>query len=112
MDSMELQSKSNNICKAYGIPIVPIKTNNGHARNGGLACYCSYRIRGQKRIHPKCIIVYNWFSIYNQVGEIAYVLGHELAHHILTVKKNSTRHTNEHGKLSDDIAVKLSRLLK
>jgi len=106
-----LQSIANVICKEYGVSPITIKTSNNRPSNGGLACYFTYRIKGQKKHYPKYIMIYDWDNVKGHKGEVAYRLGHELAHHIRNMSSNSLRHVSAMYNLEEKLARKISKLL-
>ena len=108
---MNTQTIADTICDHYKISHIRIEHSNKMEGNGGIGCYHSYRYKGHKHIYPKKITLYK-FADSGGNGEIAHVLGHELAHHVCCVKHQSLRHDNRHGKLSDDIGMRIWKLLK
>jgi len=114
MTKTELQSAVSKLARAYGVP--PIKLDFTERRGAGLACYNTYRykIGGkiQKQHHPKSITVFTWSSIKDHLGEVSYRVGHELAHHVANMKKNSLAHTSTFYNLEEKIARQMSKMLK
>ena len=110
---MKLQTAANAICKQYEVKTVPIKTSVKVARGG--AIYHTYRIKRDGKIskthHPRDITIYTWDAIKEHKGEVAYRLGHELAHHVENQKKGSLRHTQSMYDLEERIARKLTKIL-
>jgi hypothetical protein len=114
MTKTEIQNAANKITKEYDVPKIGLVFTD---RSGpGLACYVTlrYKIGGKisKKHIPKNITVYQWSKIQGSSGQVAGVVGHELAHHIFNMKKNSLQHTNAFYNLEEKIAVKLSRMLR
>ena len=114
MTKTELQKSVDKIAKEFAVPSIRLAFTDRAGR--GLACYNTYRFRVggkiQPKHHPKSIMVYSWSAIKVHSGEVAYRVGHELAHHIQNVKKNSLTHTATFYNLEEKVAGKLSRLLK
>lgn len=109
-----VQKAADAICKKYGVPSVSIRVTNRGAK--GAACYNTYRVRVGGKVgkthHPKCIDVFNWDAIKGSPGEVAYRLGHELAHHIRNMKANSLAHNQAFYRLEESVSRELARRLK
>ena len=114
MTKTELQTATNKIAREFSVPTIRLVFTDRTGR--GLACYNTfrYKIGGkvQPKNHPKSITVYSWNAIKDHSGEVAYRVGHELAHHIQNTKKNSLAHTTTFYNLEEKVARKLSKMLK
>lgn len=114
MAKPELQAAVNKICKEYSVPSIKVLFTDRTGK--GLACYVTYRVKIggkiQKRHHPRNITVYSWSKVQGHPGEVAYRVGHELAHHIQNMKKNSLVHSTTFYNLEEKVARKLARMLQ
>ncbi len=110
MEKRELQQAVDKICDKYDVKTVPVRFTDRHL--AGDAYYATYRVRGYKVNHPRYIMIGNWSMVRAHPGEVAYRLAHEVAHHVLNMKKNSLQHSGAHGRLEDDIGLAMSRMLK
>lgn len=114
MTKTQLQTAVTKIAKEFGVPTIRLVFTDRAGR--GLACYTTYRYRIDGKIqpknHPKNITIYSWSKIKDSPGQVAYEAGHELAHHIQNVKKNSLAHTATFYNLEEKVARMLNKLLK
>ena len=115
MDKAEIQKVANAICDKYEVKRIPIRTTDRKYR-GGLAYYATYRIKKggkvQKENHPRYIMICDWDEV-KKTGRFPIMqVAHELAHHILNIRKNGLTHTREHGDLEDTIGIYISRKLR
>ncbi len=114
MTKTELQSAVNKLSKEYGVS--PIRVVFTDRAGKGLACYVTYRVKIggkiQKRHYPRNITVYSWDKVQEHPGEVGYRVGHELAHHIQNMKKNSLVHSTAFYNLEERVARKLARMLQ
>jgi hypothetical protein len=114
MTKTQLQNIVNKMAKEFGVP--PIKLVFTDKRGPGLACYTTFRYRVGGKIepknYPKNITIYTWSKIKDSPGQVAYEVGHELAHHIQNIKKNSLVHNNTFYDLEEKVAMMLSKLLR
>ena len=114
MTKTELQMAVNKMSREFEVPTIRLVFTDRAGR--GLACYTTFRYKVggkiQTKNHPKNITIYSWSKIKAYPGQVAYEAGHELAHHIQNVKKNSLTHTATFYNLEERVARKLSKLLK
>lgn len=96
--------------KKYKVPPVPVKFVNRTAKGSGV--YRTYKYKGTKKNIPEDIIIYRYDEIKDHVGEIAHVVGHEMAHHIINIKSNSLRHSNNMYNLADKLGSEFVKLYK
>lgn len=107
----DIQKAFDQICKEYNISTVPIKFSNKQLSKG-LAYFSSIRNKGSKPIIPKSITIGEWKYVKDYPDEWLYIIGHEIAHHILSQTDSSLRHTNKHEILARKMEVQLKRELK
>jgi len=114
MTKNDVSSAASQVCRKYGVKSIPIRFTDRSGR--GLACYVTYRIKVGGKIgktnYPRYIMIYDWDRNKNYPAEVAYRLGHELAHHIMNSKKNSLVHTSSFYNLEESIARTLTKELK
>ena len=114
MTKTELQTAVSKIAREFEVPTIRLVFTDraGH----GLACYTTFRYRVGGKIqlknHPKNITIYSWSKVKDSPGQVAYEAGHELAHHIQNVKKNSLAHTATFYNLEEKVARMMSKLFK
>jgi len=96
-----LQYVADEITKEYNISKIKIETSDRRTERD--ASYNTVRVKGGKYNIPVSITLYNWQVIKKYPDEIPYILAHELAHHILNMKKGSLRHTITQSRLADEI---------
>ena len=113
MTKQELQKATDKIAREFEAPSIRLVFTDRVGK--GLACYITYRYRVGGKIQPKNyprnITVYSWDKVKDYPGEVAYRVGHELAHHIQNMKKNSLAHTAAFYNLEEKVARKLSKIL-
>jgi hypothetical protein len=113
-----VQKAADIICDKHEVPRIKIIGSNRRGSKGD-AAYVTYRIRNKitgkisPKSYPKYIVIYEWSGLsgLNDASELSYPLGHELAHHILNIKRGNIRHTANFYTLANKLDKQLSRLI-
>ena len=101
-----VQDAVNDICREEKIPPIRLKFTD-RALSKGSAYYSTTKVGDKNK--PVSITVGEWGAMKTDAQEVAYVVGHELAHHVMNVRNNSLRHNQKFKSMSDKFENKLLR---